>query len=484
MRHLVRSSQGHVLALLSALLCSACSASRDTADAESPEPKNEVRGVARDERPQAGAASPVTTGAPDAGALPATRAGRPSLGDTPLPCELERVVATSCRGCHAREPGPLAPMALVSYEDLTAPAISDPSVSVYELAKRRVHDSAAPMPPPPSRRLTGDELTLLDSFFDAAPEADPGPGCDDGITLDPDMPVPDSGAPDDLGACYQVRAHDLEVAGDQTPFRVANGEFYSCFYFDVPWAGSSQAVTIRSLDTPRVHHWQLYHVIEPHEDGQIIRRASDCGYDLREALGVYSHSEEREQRMPEGVGLALPAPGGEHGLLLEIHYYNTGEETPDDTGVEICTAKTPREHVAGIAGLGPSFFVLPPGKETSVSSVCTPPGNEDIHVFRSFPHMHSWGVHMETAIARADGSSDVMLDVPFDFNNQVMVDTPVVVHPGDRLNTRCDYVNDSARTIYSGFSVDSEMCNHFVYAWPVGAISNGTVNGIPTFCAF
>jgi hypothetical protein len=41
-----------------------------------------------------------------------------------------------------------------------------------------------------------------------------------------------------------------------------------------------------------------------------------------------------------------------------------------------------------------------------------------------------------------------------------------------------------ASTIYSGFSVDSEMCNHFVYAWPAGAISNGTIDGIPTFCAF
>ena len=85
----------------------------------------------------------------------------------------------------------------------------------------------------------------------------------------------------------------------------------------MPWPEDSQAVVLRSLDTPLTHHWQLYHTVESHEDGQTTRRAADCGFDLREALGVYSHSEERDQYMPAGVGLQLPPPGQGHGLLLQ-----------------------------------------------------------------------------------------------------------------------------------------------------------------------
>lgn len=482
-------SPGLVLAVLSALLCSACSARRDASesDPETAVPPTEVRGV--------------RSTAPDAPAQPAERSdgtavsagssapapepfGRASLGDTPLPCAVDRVLETSCRGCHASEPGLLAPMALVTLEDLTASAVSDPHLRVHELAARRVHDDVAPMPPPSSRRLTADELAVLDDFFDDARASEPDDGCADAQPPADSELVPMMEPPDDVGECYQLRAHDREVAGDHTPFRVASGEYYSCFYFGVPWPEGAQAVTIRSLDTPRVHHWQLYHVIEPHTDGQITREAPDCGYDLREALGVYSHSEEREQRMPEGVGLRLPPPGDEHGLLLEIHYYNPGEETDDDTGVEVCTARAPRPHVAGISGLGPSYFALPPGKTTEVSSVCTPAAKQDMHVFRSFPHMHARGVRMETVIARADGTREVLMDVPFDFDNQLMFDTPAVIHPGDQLITTCHYLNDTAKTIYAGFAVDSEMCNHFVYEWPAGGISNGTIDGLPTFCAF
>lgn len=488
MRRKRRIAPGSVLALC-ALLCSACSTGRDTAapDGEgAPVAPARAENEAAGSRPDAALAPIMRTDgtAVSAGSsAPPPTAGRASHGDTPLPCAIERVIATSCRGCHAREPGLLAPMALVSYEDLVAPAISDPSLRVHELAARRVHDEHAPMPPVRSRRLTADELALLDDFF-ADP---PAPRSDDGCeTSAPDQAevVPLQHPPEDLGECHQLRAHDRAEPGDRTPFRVASGEYYSCFYFAVPWPKDSQAVLIRSLDTPRVHHWQLYHVVEPYQDGQITRQASDCGYDLREALGVYSHSEQRETHMPEGVGLGLPPPGGDHGLLLEIHYYNTGDEAADDTGVEICTARTPRAQVAGISGLGPSVFALPAGKTTSVSSLCTPAAKRDMHVFRSFPHMHAHGVRMETVIARADGSSEVLMDVPFDFNNQVMVDTPAVIHPGDRLITTCDYVNDTANTIYAGFSIDSEMCNHFVYEWPAGGISNGTIGGLPTFCAF
>ena len=178
--------------------------------------------------------------------------------------------------------------------------------------------------------------------------------------------------PDDIGECYRFQAHDRPVPGDTTPFQVENGEFYSCFFFAVPWPEGSQAVMLRSLDSKLTHHWQLYHTIERYEDGQTTRRAADCGFNLREALGVYSHSEEREQHMPEGVGLQLPPPTGEHGILLEVHYWNPNEPVADTSGVEVCIAKTPRPNTAGVAVLGAAYFTLPPGEQTTVSSTARP----------------------------------------------------------------------------------------------------------------
>lgn len=407
--------------------------------------------------------------------------GRPSTGATALPCDVAEVIETSCQGCHAREPGLLAPMALVTLEDLRAPAISDPSLAVRELVARRIHDAERPMPPPASRRLTPDELAVLDAFLGAgAPPGtdDCGPGAESPIDTGPLTPL------DDIGECYRFQAHDRAVAGDATPFQAPSGEFYSCFYFAVPWPAGSQAISLRSLDTPLTHHWQLYHTVEAYTDGQMTREASSCGFDLREALGVYSHSQEREQRMPEGVGLQLPPPTGGHGILLEVHYYNPGELTPDATGVEVCTAKAPRPNNAGVAVLGPASFVVPAGTTRSVSATCTPAYGSDIHVFRSFPHMHARGYQLDTVIARRGGGQDVLLDVPFDFNNQLMYDTPAVLRPGDQLITTCHYRNDTDRDIPSGFAADEEMCNHFLYAWPAGTVSNGNFGDVTGWCLF
>ena len=404
--------------------------------------------------------------------------GRRSEGDTDLPCEVADVFQTSCQGCHARDPGLLAPMALVTRDDLVAPSISDPKRAVRELVAERIHDPERPMPPASSRKLTAEELGMLDAFLAAgAPAGDVA--CE---KEPPDAGPPDP--PDDIGECYRFTAHDLAVADDTTPFRVDPGEHYACFYFGVPWPADSQALSMRSLDSNLTHHWQLYHTVEPHQAGQILRGQSSCGFDLREVLGVYSHGEERETRMPDGVGLELPPPTDNHGILLEIHYYNPGEVVGDTTGVEVCTAKTPRPNVASFTVIGAPLFNLPAGQRTTVHGTCTPAYDGEIHVFRSFPHMHARGISMDTTIVRADGARELLLDEAFDFNNQRMYETPAILRTGDRLETRCHYMNDTDRPITAGFSADEEMCNHFLYAWPAGAISNGAVGGTDGLCLF
>ena len=407
--------------------------------------------------------------------------GRKSLGTTPLPCDVNAVLTTSCQGCHAADPGLLAPMALVSYEDMIAPAISDPTRPVHALAKLRTHATDTPMPPLGSRRLTAEELATLDAFIDGGARPGTDPSCRTAGVQDAGADA-DVVEPDDIGECYAFQAHDSATPGDKTPFQLPNGERYACFYFSVPWPENSQAVVLRSLDTPRTHHWQLYHVLESYTDGSVTRDAENCGFDLRDVLGVYSHSDEREQRMPPDVGLQLPPPTAEHGLLLEIHYYNPGETVGDNTGVEVCTAKTRRLHDATISVLGSGDFTIPPGQALDASGTCTPLTDQNINVFRSYPHMHARGVRMETWIERAAGKRDLLIDTPFDFNNQKMYDVAAQVYPGDSLTTTCHFFNDTDRSIATGFDANEEMCNQFLYYWPAGALASGVVDGVPVPC--
>lgn len=64
-----------------------------------------------------------------------------------LPCEVATVLATSCASCHGAVPSGGAPNAMVTYEDLVAPSMTDPSQSVAELSVARMQDAQRPMPP-------------------------------------------------------------------------------------------------------------------------------------------------------------------------------------------------------------------------------------------------------------------------------------------------------------------------------------------------
>ena len=74
-----------------------------------------------------------------------------SAGVVPaLPCAVDAVLVASCQKCHSSPPQFGAPMPLVTYADLQAPARSNPSQKVYEVVETRIHDTAAPMRMPAS----------------------------------------------------------------------------------------------------------------------------------------------------------------------------------------------------------------------------------------------------------------------------------------------------------------------------------------------
>jgi hypothetical protein len=77
-----------------------------------------------------------------------------------LPCEVDDVLATYCRGCHGDSPVG-ATFALMSLDDLLAAAPTDASKSLGEQSVARMNDDARPMPPAPAARPSTAEIAVI-----------------------------------------------------------------------------------------------------------------------------------------------------------------------------------------------------------------------------------------------------------------------------------------------------------------------------------
>lgn len=86
---------------------------------------------------------------------------------TGLPCDVEALMAR-CRTCHS-DPPTTAPMALVTYAQLTARSGSDPSSTMAQAALARMRDPQRPMPP--SNPLPESELSAFASWVAAGTPA-------------------------------------------------------------------------------------------------------------------------------------------------------------------------------------------------------------------------------------------------------------------------------------------------------------------------
>lgn len=64
-----------------------------------------------------------------------------------LPCDVATVLASSCASCHGAVPSGGAPNTMLTYEDLVASSVTDPSRTVAELSVTRMQDAQRPMPP-------------------------------------------------------------------------------------------------------------------------------------------------------------------------------------------------------------------------------------------------------------------------------------------------------------------------------------------------
>jgi hypothetical protein len=185
--------------------------------------------------------------------------------------------------------------------------------------------------------------------------------------------------------------------------------------------------------------------------------------------------------LPNDVGLKVTTPNKK--LLIEYHWYNAGATVQSTTAIEICTASTPRPNEATISWLGTEQLNIPGGQASTATGTCAPgsacagfgpqtASTQDIHIVRSWPHMHKYGTRMVATIIRQNGQREPFFDHLFDFNNQVSWPTPAVIHPGDKVETVCHYNNTSGASVGVGYNTEEEMCFNFTTAYPASALKS------------
>lgn len=433
-------------------------------------PEGGAGGAAVPENPAPPTAPPVDAPPTEA---PPEEPDVPEVPDTPeesgVPCAIQQIVEPRCGMCHGASPRFGAPNSLSKIEDFHA--ASPLGGQVFERLLPRIEHATSPMPPPPNNRVPTAEIATLRTWVAAGAPA--GPGCDVDEPVPPDDVAPPA---DDLDCEYELelKAHGGFFAGDEAPFRVPQAtDHYECFYFRPPWNVDVHGLAFTPIvDDDRVlHHYLLY-------------MQSGAGFgdgDHDACLGRHENAELVAGWAPGGQPYILPPDVGLHLgsgqnnlFVLEIHYNNSANyaDAADRSGVRVCATSNRRPQTAGMQWLGTENLLMLRADDHERAGTCNPRLNQPAHILTSTPHMHRRGVHMRTVINRAAGGSEVLLDEPFDFENQIMHETPATVYPGDTLTTTCTFRHEGGLVGFGNRTQD-EMCYNFVVVYPYGAFNTG-----------
>jgi hypothetical protein len=423
---------------------------------------------------ESGSTGEGTTGTPDEGS---STSGEPA-GD--IPCDVKLAIAANCGECHGDEMMFGAPMSLMTLDDLLMPAVTDPTITVYEMMMRRIDDPDSPMPPDSS--MTSEDAALITEWIGAGMEPYVGPACED-VPDDDEEPWGPDALPCEPVA--EFRAHDGNGGGFVVPLVQ---DLYQCFVFASPFGAEEQGTAWAPIieDARVVHHWLLLQNTDPTlQPGDSFPCGQSIQLDSPMLMGWAPGTPNFV--MPEEAGLELPGPG--ENVVLQIHYNNTAglQDAVDTSGVALCTTETPRENAAATLWLGSLEIDIPAGGTQTVVGDCHTGlrASEPVTMLASWPHMHELGTSIKTDLIRGGNTDNTenLVDVPqWNFNNQIYYphDPPIQIAVGDVLRTTCVYDNPNDYPVGFGEGTGDEMCFDFSLVYPITAFDFENSYGPPT----
>jgi mono/diheme cytochrome c family protein len=114
--------------------------------------------------------SDSSSGGGSSGAGGSGHGGASGVGGAPaqdgLPCDVAKVLADACLGCHGNPLAGGAPMPLVTYDDLNA--VSPKGGNYASRSLVRMKDAAAPMPPLPAPAVSATDIATFESWVTAS----------------------------------------------------------------------------------------------------------------------------------------------------------------------------------------------------------------------------------------------------------------------------------------------------------------------------
>jgi cytochrome c551/c552 len=391
-------------------------------------------------------ASPVAE-AGDGGGATVTPAG------AALPCDVDAVLARSCRQCHGAPPSFGAPMPLLTLADLHADAKGAPGKKIYEQVGVRVHDEAAPMPQPPNARLSPADLAALDTWIAAGAPA--GSAACEASDAGQGGPSPLSCKPDQL-----IRP--------TSKFAVtADPDLYVCYGFDTDASQKRHVIAgaPRIDNTSVVHHVLLYQADEA-VSGTPQPCGAGGGAGWRLVTGWAPGGKNFE--MPPEAGFAEEV--GKTHWAVQIHYNNAQglAGQVDETGYDLCTTDQLRANDADILATGTFLISIPP--RSVYETTCELSFPEDygkINVISSWAHMHKLG-RAEYAKRVRSGQETSILDAPaYDFSTGAGAGSVNVdLAGGDTVRTMCRWQNGTDAAVKFGEATSDEMCFAFLTYYP------------------
>ena len=359
------------------------------------------------------------------------------------------ILYKNCVTCH--RPGEIGPMPLLTWEDARPYA----QAILEEVGAGHMPPWHAEAPDGTfsnERRLSAaDKATLLAWAGGGAPKGDPK-----------DMPAMPSFADGwQLGQPDQV----LEMS---EAFQVPASGTVAYEYFYLP-TNFTEAKFIKSIEVrpgvrAAVHHVLVFYRAVPDRPrlpgvlrgnpeqnrlpqpqfGPAPPKGSATGQqgETQRLIATYAPGTN-PQVMPEGTAMRLE-PGGV--IELQVHYTAFGEAVSDRTRVGLIFAKDPAPREVRATNFLNAQLVLPAGAkdvrvDADVSFVA------DATLWGIFPHTHLRGTRWQYELQLADGTKNIILDVPrYDFNWQTyyMFSKPLEIPAGAKLVSSAWYDNSAS----------------------------------------
>lgn len=379
-----------------------------------------------------------------------------------LPCDVDAVLASSCRKCHASPPQFGSPMPLVTHADLQAPAKSDPTKKVYELVTARIADDQNPMPEPPNARLSAADRATLDAWAAAGAPAGATecttkpPKPEPGVKCTPDLPV----AP---AAAYEMPA--------------GTGDEYVCYGVELTRPTPTHVVGFapRVDNTSIVHHIVLFEADQPYSP---TPTPCNAGGSLQWRMVTGWAPGGKGFELPPEAGFPLKTTGATH-YVVQMHYSNPQAlaNQKDTSGFDLCTS-APRQYEADVLAFGTQKITIPPTPRgaphyATNCSITVPSQLAGIHLIASMPHMHKLGTEMTTELLGGGPSgpaTDLGTIKNWSFDTQAWLPIAgaggAVTKKDDVIRTRCVWNNTTGAEVKFGENTADEMCYSFTTYYP------------------